>query len=123
RGPAGGTGPRAARAVEGPGVLRSANRLTDVEPALREGIDASRHMGERILLPRLLSQLAEVQLSLGQREQAADALHEADDLMEGLLTNASSPWVRGRILASMNDVVAARIRLEGERNGRNPAPL
>src|SRR3989442_1358474 len=42
-------------------------------------------MGERILLPRLLSQLAEVQLSIGRRDEAADALHEADDLLEGLL--------------------------------------
>jgi hypothetical protein len=42
---------------------------------------------------------------------------------KGLLTNASSPWVRGRILASMDEVVSARIRLAGERNGGEPAPL
>jgi CHAT domain-containing protein len=120
---AGGNRILAGIALEQARVLKGANRLADAETALRDGIVASRQMGERILLPRLLSQLAEVQLSLGRQDQAADALHEADDLLEGLLTNASSPWVRGRILASMNDVVAARIRLEGERNGRNAAPL
>jgi tetratricopeptide (TPR) repeat protein len=40
-------------------VLRAANQLTAAKNALRDGIDASRNMGERILLPRLLSQLAE----------------------------------------------------------------
>jgi tetratricopeptide (TPR) repeat protein len=120
---AGGNRILAGIALERARVLRAANQLPAAENALRDGIDASRHMGERILLPRLLSQLAEVQLSIGRRDEAADALHEADDLLEGLLTNASSPWVRGRILASMNEVVSARIRLEGERNGGNPAPL
>src|SRR4030095_7089271 len=55
--------------------------------------------------------------------QASELLQEADDLLEGLLTNASSPWVRGRILSSMDEVVSARIRLEAEHSGGNPAPL
>jgi hypothetical protein len=50
-------------------------------------------------------------------------LQEADDILEGLLTNASSPWVRGRILGSMDAVVSARIRLEGERAGSDPTRL
>jgi CHAT domain-containing protein len=80
-------------------------------------------MGERLLLPKLLAQLADLQLSAGRRAQASELLQEADDLLEGLLTNASSPWVRGRILASMDEVVSARIRLEGERNGGRPAAI
>ena len=83
---AGGNRILAGVALEQARVLRAANRLADAETALSDGIAASRQMGERILLPRLLSQLAEVQLSQGRREQAADALHEADDLLEGLLT-------------------------------------
>ena len=80
-------------------------------------------MGERLMLPRLLAQLADVRLSQGRRAEALDLLREADDLLEGLLTNASSPWVRGRILSSMDDVVSARIRLEGERSGGDPTRL
>ena len=72
-------------------------------------------MGERLLLPRLLAQLADLQLSRGRRAEASELLQEADDILEGLLTNASSPWVRGRILGSMDAVVPRRIRLEGER--------
>src|ERR671918_2867548 len=104
-------------------LLRDANRLADAERAYREGIAASRSMGERLLLPRLLAQLADLQLSTGRRAQASELLQEADDLLEGLLTNASSPWVRGRILSSMDGVVSARIRLEGEGNGGDPAQL
>ncbi|HXH23968.1 MAG TPA: CHAT domain-containing protein [Vicinamibacterales bacterium] len=104
-------------------LLRDANRLADAERAYREGIAASRSMGERLLLPRLLAQLADLQLSRGRRSEASELLQEADDILEGLLTNASSPWVRGRILGSMDAVVSARIRLEGERAGSDPARL
>ena len=104
-------------------LLREANRPRDAERAYREGIAASRSMGERLLLPRLLAQLADLQLSRGRRAEASELLQEADDILEGLLTNASSPWVRGRILGSMDAVVSARIRLEGERAGSDPARL
>jgi CHAT domain-containing protein len=104
-------------------LLREANRPGDAERAYREGIAASRSMGERLLLPRLLAQLADLQLSRGRRAEASELLQEADDILEGLLTNASSPWVRGRILGSMDAVVSARIRLEGERAGSDPARL
>ena len=120
---AGGNRILAGIALERARILRAANRSTEAESALREGITASRSMGERLLLPKLLAQLADLQLSLGRRPQASELLQEADDLLEGLLTNASSPWVRGRILASMDEVVSARIRLEGERNDGDPAAL
>lgn len=120
---AGGNRILAGIALERARILRAANRSTDAESALREGIAASRSMGERLLLPKLLAQLADLQLSVGRRAQASEHLQEADDLLEGLLTNASSPWVRGRILASMDEVVSARIRLEGDRSGGDPAAL
>lgn len=120
---AGGNRILAGIALERARILRATNRLTEAESALREGVSASRSMGERLLLPKLLAQLADVQLSNGRRTQASELLQEADDLLEGLLTNASSPWVRGRILSSMDELVSARIRLEGERSGGDPAPL
>src|SRR3954469_18049211 len=120
---AGGNRILAGIALERARILRAANRPMDAESALREGITASRSMGERLLLPKLLAQQADLQLSGGRRAQASELLHEADDLLEGLLTNASSPWARGRILASMDEVVSARLRLEGERNGEDAAPL
>ena len=115
---AGGNRILAGIALERARILRAANRSTEAESALREGITASRSMGERLLLPKLLAQLADLQLSLGRRPQASELLQEADDLLEGLLTNASSPWVRGRILASMDEVVSARTRAAFSRRSR-----
>jgi CHAT domain-containing protein/tetratricopeptide (TPR) repeat protein len=110
-------------AIERARILRSSNRTSEAETALLEGIRASRSMGERLMLPRLLAELADLQLSTGRRSEAGGLLREADDLLEGLLTHASSPWVRGRILAAMDGVVSARIRLEGERAASDPAAL
>lgn len=107
-------------ALERARILRQGKRTAEAESVLREGITSSRSMGERLLLPRLLAQLADLQLSRGRRAEASELLEEADDILEGLLTNASSPWVRGRILGSMDEVVSARIRLEGE--GVDAAP-
>ena len=70
-------------------------------------------MAERLLLPRLLAQLADLRVSERRYTEAADLLEEATDLLEGLLTNASSPWVRSRVIGGMDDVFLARIRLEG----------
>src|SRR5687767_3012062 len=120
---AGGNRILAGIALERARILRGANRTSEAEAALREGIIASRSMGERLLLPRLLAQLADLELSAGRRAQASELLQEADDLLEGLLTNASSPWVRGRILSTMDGVVTARIRLEGEHSSGDPSRL
>ena len=51
--------------------------------------------------------------------EARDLLDEAADLLEGLLTNASSPWVRSRVIGSMDGVFLARVRLEGSQ-GQSP---
>jgi CHAT domain-containing protein len=110
-------------ALERARILRQGSRTAEAESVLREGITSSRSMGERLLLPRLLAQLADLQLSRGRRAEASELLQEADDILEGLLTNASSPWVRGRILGSMDEVVSARLRLEGERVDAAPAAL
>ena len=79
-------------AMERARVLRSMNRSGEADGALREGITASRAMGERLMLPKLLAQLADLQLARGRIDDAATLLEEADDIVEGLVTRASSPW-------------------------------
>ncbi len=120
---AGGNRILAGIALERGRVLRSENRLQEAGSALAEGIGSARAMGDRLILPKLLAQLADVQIAQDQPDAAADLLEEADDIVEGLLTRASSPWVRSRIIAGMDDVLAARIRLEGERGRGDPARL
>jgi hypothetical protein len=79
---------------------------------LEDGIEAARAMQERLLLPRLL---AELRAEQRQFIEAAALLDEARDLLEGLLTHASSPWVQSRIINGARDIVLARIRPEGAR--------
>ena len=96
-------------------LLRAANRLAASARVLEEGIAAARAMQERLLLPRLLSELAEVRASQQRYSDAADLLESGSDLLEGLLAKASSPWVQSRIINGARDLFLARVRLEGAR--------
>src|SRR6266508_4519017 len=100
-------------ALEAGRIQRESGRLSESESTLRTGIDVARNMGERLLLPRLLAELAEVRVSQRRYAEARDLLGEAADQLEGLLTNASSPWVRSRVIGSMDSVFLARVHLEG----------
>ncbi len=95
------------------GIQRASNKPAEADKTLREGIEIARSMSERLLLPRLLAQLADLRASQQRYSDAAALFEEATDLLEGLLTNASSPWVRSRVIGGMDDVFLARIRLEG----------
>ena len=92
---------------------RGANQ--GAERTLSEGIQAARTMEERLLLPRLLASLADLRSSERRFSDAATLLDEAADILHGLFTSASSPWVQSRLVGGMDDVFVARIRLEGTR--------
>ena len=109
-------------ALETGRIQRQASRPSEAESTLRAGIDVARHMAERLLLPRLLGDLADLQVSNSRYAEARALLEEASDLLEGLLTNASSPWVRSRIIDSMDGIFLARVRLEGAQ-GQNASRL
>ena len=119
---AGGNRILASIALELARIQRASGRSADAERTLRDGIAKARSMGERLLLPRLLAQLADLRASRGQHSDASSLLAEATDLLEGLLTRASSPWARSRVVNGMDDVLRARIRLEGSR-GQSPNQL
>lgn len=97
--------------------------VTGADRSLQEGTAAARAMHERLLLPQLLAARADLQVSRKQYDSAAALLEEANDLLEGWFTHASSPWVKSRLVSGMNDVFMARIRLEGERGGSPAAFL
>lgn len=96
-------------------LLRAENRLTVSGGVLETGIAAARSMQERLLLPKLLAELAEVRSSQRRYDQAASLLEEGSDLIEALLSRSSSPWVQGRIINGARDLFLARVRLEGRR--------
>ena len=107
-------------AIELAKIQRAANRPLDAEKTLQDGIAVARSMAEQFLLPRLLAQLADLHVSRRQYAEADDLLEEASQLLEGLLTNVSSPWVRSRVIGGMDDVFLARIRLEAAHE-QNPS--
>jgi CHAT domain-containing protein/tetratricopeptide (TPR) repeat protein len=92
---------------------------TDAEKTLREGIVTARVVEERFLLPRLLAAMSDLRSSQQRFGEAATLLDEAADMLSGLFTSASSPWVQSRLVSGMDEVFLARIRLEGTR-GSDP---
>src|SRR5438046_2574483 len=100
-------------------IERGAGMTQQAEETLRQGVQIARYIAEHLLLPRLLTQFAEIKASQRRYVEAADLLEEANDVLEGLLTNASSPWVRSRVIGGMDDVYVSRIRLAGA-SGEDP---
>lgn len=102
-------------ALERGRLLRAQRRFGEGVRVVEEGITVARSMQERLLLPRLLTELAELRASERRHVEGAKLLEEANDLFEGFLATASSPWVQSRIVNGAKDVFLARIRLEGVR--------
>jgi CHAT domain-containing protein len=106
-------------ALEAAKINRALNRPEAAEKALADGVAAGRAVGEHLLLSRVLAEAADFKSSRRQYSEAAALLEEAGDLLEGVLTKTSSPWVRSRIVGGMDRVFLARLRLEGAVGG-NP---
>lgn len=102
-------------ALDAARMLRGRGRIAAAERTLRNGIDVARSMEERLLLPRLLAELADLKATQRRYGEAAALLDESTELLEGLFTTASSPWTQSRLISGMDDVFLARIRLEGAR--------
>jgi CHAT domain-containing protein len=102
-------------ALERGRLLRTQNRFSEAGRTLEEGITVARTMQEHLLVPRLLAELADLRGSQHRYTDAADLLEEGSDLLEGLLTKASSPWVQIRMINGARDLFLARVRLEGAR--------
>lgn len=102
-------------ALETARIQRARNMPVETERTLQNGIAVARQLQERLLLPQLLAELADIRSSQRRYGDAATLLDEATDLLEGLFTTTSSPWTQSRLVAGMNEVFVARIRLEGAR--------
>ncbi|MGE3511084.1 MAG: CHAT domain-containing protein, partial [Vicinamibacterales bacterium] len=102
-------------ALESARVQRQQKDIAGAERVLQEGIGVARGIEERFLLPRLLAATAELEASRRRFTAAAGLLDEASDILQGLFTSTSSPWVQSRLVSGMDEVFLARIRLEGAR--------
>jgi tetratricopeptide (TPR) repeat protein len=97
-------------------VQRALGDATGADRSLQEGTAAARSMHERFLLPQLLAARADLHISRKQYDSAAALLEEANDLLDGWFTHASSPWVKSRLVSGMNE------RVHGTNPTRRRAP-
>jgi CHAT domain-containing protein/tetratricopeptide (TPR) repeat protein len=115
---AGGSRIVAGIALDAARIQRQRRQSDAAAQTLQDGVNIARAMEERLLLPRLLGELADLRSSQRRYSEAASLLDEAGDLLQGLFTSSSSPWVQSRLVSGMDGVFLARIRLEGAR-GQN----
>jgi CHAT domain-containing protein len=94
------------------GLNLALKRPDAADAALADGITAARKVGGHLLLARLLAARADVLSGWNRHAEAGELLEEASDLLEGVLTKTSSPWVRSRVIGSMDELFLARLRLE-----------
>lgn len=99
-------------------IHRESNDHPAAERTLTESVEIGRQIGERFLLPRVLSRLAEFK----DYAEASELLDEASDLLEGVLANVGSPWTKGTLIRTMDEVFQARLKLEGATQ-RDPARM
>ena len=104
-------------ALDAARIQRKRNQLPAAERTLRDGVQVARDMQDRLLLPKLLAQLADLRASQGKATEASGLLAEASEILDGFFTTTSSPWVQSRLIGGMDDVFLARIRLEASRAG------
>jgi CHAT domain-containing protein/tetratricopeptide (TPR) repeat protein len=87
--------------------------------AAQEGLDASRRIGDKILVPRSLAQLAAVEESKG-RYRAADALfREASEIVEAMLATTTSPNAKSSLASSMDSVFLGHFELAATHLGNS----
>jgi CHAT domain-containing protein/tetratricopeptide (TPR) repeat protein len=87
--------------------------------AAQEGLDASRRIGDKILVPRSLAQLAAVEESKG-RYRTADALfREATEIVEAMLATTTSPNAKSSLASSMDSVFLGHFELAATHLGNS----
>ena len=92
-------------------IYRGKGQLAAAEESLREGILASRKVGDKFYLPRDLGALAELKELEGDSQQAEAFYEQATDVLDGLLVNAASSEAKASIVATMSDIYLRHFRL------------
>ncbi|MBV8844244.1 MAG: tetratricopeptide repeat protein, partial [Bryobacterales bacterium] len=86
--------------------------LPAAEQAAKESVDAWRLVADRFYLPRYLARRADIEIKRGRIREAKATYAEAEDVINGILVNASSPWTKTSLIAAMNDVFVGHLRSE-----------
>lgn len=91
--------------------LLKERRYTEAETAAREGLEASRNIGDKILVPRSLTQLALVKESQGGYRTADSLFGEASEIVDAMLATTPNQYAKSSLASSMESVFLGHFEL------------
>ena len=93
------------------GVERQLGDLRGADLALRAGLAASRHLGDRYYLPRDLSALAQIKMAERKYREADKLYGQAEDVLDDILANQHSFEENTAHAGSMSSIYLQHFRL------------
>jgi CHAT domain-containing protein/tetratricopeptide (TPR) repeat protein len=92
-------------------ALLAEKRYSEAEVAAQEGLEASRRIGDKLLVPRSLAQLAVVEESKARYRTADGLFREASEIVEAILSTTTSSNAKSELASSMDSVFVGRFEL------------
>ena len=92
-------------------ALLKEKQYNAAEIAAQEGLEASRNIGDKLLVPRSLAQLAVVEESKGRYRTADGLFREASEIVEAMLATTTSPNAKSSLASSMDSVFLGHFEL------------
>ena len=92
-------------------TLLKEHRYSEAEIAAREGLEASRNNGDKLLVPRSLTQLALVEESKGRYRTADGLFGEASEIVEAMLATTPNQYAKSSLASSMDSVFLGHFEL------------
>lgn len=98
------------------------NDLKCAESFARQGLEASRRLGDRFFLPRDLTVLADLKAREGQIADANRLYEQAEDVIDGMLVNVDEPYWSSSLAGAMSETYLHHFELVA-RTGTVPEAL
>src|SRR6266849_3994036 len=92
-------------------VLAKEKRYGEAELAAKESVEASRAIGDKLLVPRSLAQLAAVEESRGKYHIADQLFAEATDVVEAILSTTTTANAKSSVAGSMDGIFLGHFEL------------
>src|ERR1700726_364261 len=92
-------------------VLAKEKRYGEAELAAKESVEASRAIGDKLLVPRSLAQLAAVEESRGKYHIADQLFNEATDVVEAILSTTTTANAKSSVAGSMDGIFLGHFEL------------
>jgi CHAT domain-containing protein/tetratricopeptide (TPR) repeat protein len=92
-------------------VLAKEKRYGEAELAAKESLAASRAIGDRLLVPRSLAQLAAVEESKGKYQVSDRLFNEAADIVEAVLATTTTANAKSAVAGSMDTIFLGHFEL------------